>query len=96
MMKRNVPGLSQEKVNKFSRHKTCLIKLTRKVSIKENRKILVQKMSFIFAFPSCSLNRQSSKQNSLVMNLIRKVYLTQQGMLKFIKEKRQDSLSPNL
>ena len=30
------------------------------------------------------------------MDLMRKVYLTQQEMLKFIKEKRQDSLSPNL
>ena len=27
---------------------------------------------------------------------MRKVYLTQQEMLKFMKEKRQDSLSPNL
>ena len=30
------------------------------------------------------------------MDLIRKVYLTQQEMLKFMKEKRQDSLSLNL
>ena len=30
------------------------------------------------------------------MDLMRKVYLTQQEMLKFMKEKRQDSLSPNL
>ena len=30
------------------------------------------------------------------MDLMRKVYITQQEMLKFIKEKRQDSLSPNL
>ena len=30
------------------------------------------------------------------MDLIRKVYLTQQEMLKFMKEKQQDSLSPNL
>ena len=30
------------------------------------------------------------------MNLMRKVYLTQQEMLKFMKEKQQDSLSPNL
>ena len=27
---------------------------------------------------------------------MRKVYLTQQEMLKFMKEKRQDSLSPNV
>ena len=30
------------------------------------------------------------------MDLMRKVYLTQQQMLKFMKEKCQDSLSPNL
>ena len=30
------------------------------------------------------------------MDLMRKVYLTQQEMLKFMKEKRQDFLSPNL
>ena len=30
------------------------------------------------------------------MDLMKKVYLTQQEMLKFVKEKRQDSLSPNL
>ena len=30
------------------------------------------------------------------MDLMRKVYLTQQEMLKFMKEKQQDSLSPNL
>ena len=30
------------------------------------------------------------------MDLVRKVYLTQQEMLKFMKGKRQDSLSPNV
>ena len=30
------------------------------------------------------------------MDLMRRVYLTQQEMLKFMKEKRQDPLSPNL
>ena len=30
------------------------------------------------------------------MDLMRKVYLTQQEILEFMKEKRQDSLSPNL
>ena len=30
------------------------------------------------------------------MDIVRKVYLTQQEMLKFMKKKRQDSLSPNL
>ena len=41
-MKGNVPGVTQEKVNKLARHKTSLIKLTKKVPIKEKRKILVQ------------------------------------------------------
>ena len=39
----NVPVLTQEKVNKLARHKTSLIKLTKKVPIKEKRQILVQK-----------------------------------------------------
>ena len=39
----NVPGPTQEEVNKFARHKTSLIKLTKKVPIKEKRKILIQK-----------------------------------------------------
>ena len=43
VVKRNVPGLTQEKVNKLARHKTSLMKLTKKVPIKEKRKILVQK-----------------------------------------------------
>ena len=43
VMKGNVSGLAQEKVNKLARHKTSLIKLTKKVPIKEKRKILVQK-----------------------------------------------------
>ena len=30
------------------------------------------------------------------MDLMRKVYLTQQEMFKFMKEKQQDSLSPNV
>ena len=42
-MKGNVPGLTQEKVNKLAHHKTSLIKLTKMVPIKEKRKILVQK-----------------------------------------------------
>ena len=42
VVKGNVPGLTQEKVNKLARHKTSLIKLTKKVPIKEKRKILVQ------------------------------------------------------
>ena len=43
MVKGNVPGLTQEKVNKLASHKTSVIKLTQKVPIKEKRKILVQK-----------------------------------------------------
>ena len=43
VVKGNVPGLTQEKINKLARHMTSLIKLTKKVPIKEKRKILVQK-----------------------------------------------------
>ena len=43
VVKGNVPGITQEKVNKLARHKTSLIKLTQKVPIKEKRKFLVQK-----------------------------------------------------
>ena len=43
MVNGNVPGLTQEKINKLARHKTSLIKLTKRVPIKEKRKILVQK-----------------------------------------------------
>ena len=43
VVKGNVSGLIQEKVNKPARHKTSLIMLTEKVPIKEKRKILVQK-----------------------------------------------------
>ena len=43
LVKGNVPGLTQEKVNKLPRHKASLIKLTKKVPITEKRKILVQK-----------------------------------------------------
>ena len=43
VVKGNVPGLTQEKVNKLARHKTSLIMLTKKVPVKEKRKILVQK-----------------------------------------------------
>ena len=34
VVKGNVPGLMQEKVNKLARHKTSLIKLTKKVLMK--------------------------------------------------------------
>ena len=43
MVKGNIPGLTQGKVNKLARHKTNLIKLTQKLPIKEKRKVLVQK-----------------------------------------------------
>ena len=43
VVKGNVPGLTQEKVNKLAHHKSSLIKLTKKLPIKEKRKILVQK-----------------------------------------------------
>ena len=43
VVKNNVPGLTQEKVNKLARHKTSLIKLTKKVPIKEKRKVLILK-----------------------------------------------------
>ena len=43
MVNGNVPGLTQEKVNKLARHKTSLIMLTKKVPVKEKRKVLVQK-----------------------------------------------------
>ena len=59
VVKGNVPGLTQEKVNKLARHKTTLIKLTEKVSVKEKRKILIQKggeFFSIFTSSRCSLN----------------------------------------
>ena len=43
VVKGNVLGLTQEKVNKLAHHKTSLIKLTKKVPIKEKRKVLIQK-----------------------------------------------------
>ena len=43
VVKGNVPDLTQGKVNKLARHKSSLIKLTKKLPIKEKRKILVQK-----------------------------------------------------
>ena len=54
VVKGNVPGLTQEKVNKRVRHKTSFIKLTAKVPIKEKRKVLVQKGGgfLLFYFPS--------------------------------------------
>ena len=93
VVKGNVPGLTQEKVNKLTHHKTSLIKLTKKVPIKEKRKILVQKGGGFFPF---LLSLVAPLIASLIKDLMKKVYLTQQEMLKFLKEKGQDSLSPNL
>ena len=45
-MKGNVSGLTQEKANKLARH----IMLTKKVPIKEKRKILVQKSGGFLPF----------------------------------------------
>ena len=50
VVKGNVPGLTQEKVNKLTRHKTSLIKLSEKIPIKETRKILIQKVGGLFSF----------------------------------------------
>ena len=50
VVKGNVPGLTQEKVNKLARHKTSLIKLSKKVPIKEKRKILIQKSGGFLPF----------------------------------------------
>ena len=41
VVKGNVPGLTQEKVNKLAHHRTSL--KTQKVPIKEKRKVLIQK-----------------------------------------------------
>ena len=38
-MKGNVPGLTQENIIKLARHNTSVIKLTKKVLIKEKRKM---------------------------------------------------------
>ena len=59
VVKGNVPGLTQEKINRLARHETSLIKLTNKVPIKEKRKILVQKGGGFLPFftsPCCSIN----------------------------------------
>ena len=90
VVKENVPGLTQEKVNKLACHKARLIKLTKKVPIKEKRKILVQEgggfLPFLLLLVAPLIAKAVSK-TALVMDLMRKVYLTQQEMLKFMKEK---------
>ena len=50
VVKGNVQGLTQEKINKLARHKSSLIRLTKKLPIKEKRKILVQKGSGFLPF----------------------------------------------
>ena len=50
VVKGNIPGLTQEKVTKLAHYKTSLIKLTKKVPIKEKRKILIQKGSGFLPF----------------------------------------------
>ena len=49
-MKGNIPGFTPQKVNKLAHHKTSLIELTKKVPIKEKRKILVQNGGGILPF----------------------------------------------
>ena len=44
MVKGNVPGLTQEEVNKLARHKTSLVKLTEKVPIKKRESFLLRKV----------------------------------------------------
>ena len=60
VVKGNVPGLTQEKVNKLFRQKTSFSKLTKKVPIKEKGKILGSErwwICSIFTSPRCSLNK---------------------------------------
>ena len=56
-VKGNIPGLTQEKVDKLACHKTSLIKSTEKIPIKEKRKILVQKgdVFLLFLLPLVAL-----------------------------------------
>ena len=59
VVKGNVPGLAQEKVNKLARDKTSLIKLTKKRFLSKKREIfLFRKVVdfFHYASPRCSLN----------------------------------------
>ena len=54
VVKGNVPGLTQEKVNKLARHKTCLIKLTKRFLSKKRERFSFRKEVdfFHFYFPS--------------------------------------------
>ena len=50
VVKGNVSGITEEKANKLALHKACLIKLTQKVSIKEKRKVFIQKCGGFLPF----------------------------------------------
>ena len=59
VVKGNVPGLTQQNVNKLARHKTSLIKLTEKVPTKRKEKGSCSErwwISSIFTSSRCSLN----------------------------------------
>ena len=59
VVKGNVPGLTQEKVNKLGRHKASLIKLTKEGSYQRKEKDSRSErlwFSSIFTSPCCSLN----------------------------------------
>ena len=65
VVKGNIPGLTQEQVNILARHKASLIKLTKKLPIKEKRKILVQKgggfLPFLLPFCAPLIAKAASK-----------------------------------
>ena len=65
VVKGNIPGLTQEKVNKLARHKSSLIKLTKKLPIKEKGKILIQKgggfLPFLLPFIASLIAKSVSK-----------------------------------
>ena len=50
VVKGNIPGLTQEKVNKLARHKTSLIKLTKKLLSKERERFSFRKVVDFFHF----------------------------------------------
>ena len=65
VVKGNIPGLTQEKVNKLAHHKTSHIKLTQKVPIKDKRKVFVQKgggfLSFLLPLVASLIAKAVSK-----------------------------------
>ena len=50
VVKGNIPGLTQVKVNKLAHHKTSHITLTKKVSIKKREKVLFRRVVVFFHF----------------------------------------------